>query len=138
MRLDIEIGYVELLEICRDLRIALELRAIKAQNRAIERDRKAIFMRGRAIRLHDGLPKEYANECFMSVIYLLNRTPVEAINWSCPYTKVKGIKLLVAHLEVVRARAYVLNKELPCGAKLKSRALVGHLVGLDSTNIFRV
>ena len=74
----------------------------------------------------------------MSAIYLLNRTLVEAIGWSCPYTNVKGIKPLVAHLEVIGARAYVLNEKLPRGAKLESRALIGHLVGFDSTNIFRV
>jgi hypothetical protein len=32
----------------------------------------------------------------------------------------------------------VLNEKLPRGAKLESRALIGHLVGFDSTNIFRV
>jgi hypothetical protein len=138
VRLDMEAGYVELLEICRDLGIALEPRATEAQNGAIERAGKAIVIRGRAIRLHAGLPKEYANECVMSAIYLLNCTPVEAIDWSCPYTKVKGIKPSVAHLEVIGARAYVLNEKLPRGAKLESRALIGHLVGFDSTNIFRV
>ena len=138
VRLDMETGYVELLEICRDLGIAIEPRATEAQNGAIERAGKAIVIRGRAIRLHAGLPKEYANECVMSAIYLLNRTPVEAIYWNCPYTKVKGIKPSVAHLEVIGARAYVLNEKLPRGAKLESRALIGHLVGFDSTNIFRV
>jgi hypothetical protein len=44
----------------------------------------------------------------------------------------------VAHLEVIGARAYVLNKKLPRRAKLESRALISHLVGFDSTNIFRV
>jgi hypothetical protein len=133
-----EAGYVELLEICRDLGIAVEPRATEAQNGGIERAGKSIVIRARAIRLHAGLPKEYANECAMTAIYLLNRTPVEAINWSCPYTKVKGVKPSVAHLEVIGARAYVLNEKLPRGAKLESRSLIGHLVGFDFTNIFRV
>ena len=72
MRLDIESGYIELLEICRDLGIAIELRATEAQSGAIERAGKSIVIRGRAIRLHAGLPKEYANECVISAIYLLN------------------------------------------------------------------
>jgi hypothetical protein len=133
-----EAGYVELLEICRDLGIAVELRATEAQNGGIERAGKAIVTCGRAIRLHAGLPKEYADKCVMSAIYLLNRTPVEAIDWSCPHTKVKGIKPSVAHLEVIGARAYVLNEKLLREAKLESRALIGHLVGFNSTNIFRV
>jgi hypothetical protein len=56
----------------------------------------------------------------MSAIYLLNRTLVEAIDWSCLYTKVKGIKPSVAHLKVIRFRAYMLNKKLLRGVKLKS------------------
>jgi hypothetical protein len=133
-----EAGYVELLKICRDLGIAVEPRATEAQNGGIERAGKSIIIRARAIRLHAGLPKEYANECAMTAIYLLNRTPVEAIDWSCLYTKVKGVKPSVAHLEVIRARAYVLNEKLLRGAKLESRLLIGHLVGFDLTNIFRV
>ena len=44
VRLDIEARYIELLEICRDLRIAIELRATEAQNRVIERAGKAIVI----------------------------------------------------------------------------------------------
>jgi hypothetical protein len=56
----------------------------------------------------------------MTAIYLLNRTLVKVINWSCLYTKVKGVKLSVAHLKVIRVRAYMLNGKLLRGAKLKS------------------
>ncbi|KAJ8113219.1 hypothetical protein OPT61_g4598 [Boeremia exigua] len=136
VRLDMETGYVELLEVCRDLGVAVEPRATEAQNGAIERAGRSLITQARAIRLHAGLPEDYANECVMSAIYLLNRTPVEAIGWSCPYTRVKGVKPSVAHLEVIGAKAYVLNEKLPRGAKLKSRALIGHLMGFDSTNIF--
>jgi hypothetical protein len=80
IRLDMEAGYVELLETCRDLGIAVEPRATEAQNGGIKRAGKSIIIRARAIRLHAGLPKEYANECAMTAIYLLNRTPVEAID----------------------------------------------------------
>jgi hypothetical protein len=44
-----ETGYVKLLKICRDFRIALKPRSIEAQNGAIERAGKAIIIRGRAI-----------------------------------------------------------------------------------------
>lgn len=80
VRLDIETGYVELLEVCRDLGVAVEPRATEAQNGAIERAGRSLITRARAIRLHAGLPEEYANKCVMSAIYLLNRTPVEAID----------------------------------------------------------
>jgi hypothetical protein len=57
-----ETGYVELLEVCRHLGIAIEPRVTEAQSGVIERAEKAIVIRGRVIRLHTGLPKEYASE----------------------------------------------------------------------------
>jgi hypothetical protein len=136
IRLNMEAEYVELLKICRGIGIAVEPRATEAQNGGIERAGKSIVIRARTIRLHEGLPKQYANECVMSAMYLLNRTPVEAIDWSYPYTKFKGFKPSVAHLKVMEAKTYVFNEKLPSGAKLESRALIGHLVGFDSTNTF--
>jgi hypothetical protein len=44
IQLDIEARYVELLEICRDFRIALEPRATEAQNGGIERAGKSIVI----------------------------------------------------------------------------------------------
>jgi hypothetical protein len=38
----------------------------------------------------------------------------------------------------IGCRAYVLNRSLKRADKLKLRALIGHLVGYDSTNIFRI
>src|SRR3954447_5642213 len=133
-----EKGYIELLEICRDLGVAVEARATEAQSGAIERAGKTIIIRGRAFRIHAGLPKEFANECVMTAIYFMNRTPIEALNWKCPYTIVKGVKPTGAHVELIGARAYALNENLPRGDKLESRALIGHLLGFDSTNIYRV
>lgn len=53
-----ETSYVELLRIWGDLSITIELRATEAQNRPPEHAGKAIVIRGRAIELHAGLPKE--------------------------------------------------------------------------------
>ena len=44
----------------------------------------------------------------------------------------------MAHLNVLGAKAYVLNHSIPKKNKLDLRAFVEHLVGYDSTNIFRV
>jgi hypothetical protein len=38
----------------------------------------------------------------------------------------------------VEAKAYVLNNKMKRGKKLESRALMGQLIGYDSTNIYRV
>lgn len=61
VRLDTETGFVELLELCKDLGIAIEARATKAQSEAIERAGKSILFRGRIIRLHSGLPSVIRN-----------------------------------------------------------------------------
>jgi hypothetical protein len=70
--------------------------------------------------------------------YILNRTPTEALSWKTPYEVVWGKKLSVAHMHPISCRAYVLNRMLKRGDKLKSRVLVGHLVGYDLTNIWRI
>lgn len=41
-------------------------------------------------------------------------------------------------MRIIGYRAYALNKHLKRADKLSSRALIGHLVGYDSTNIFRI
>ena len=71
-------------------------------------------------------------------IYLLNRTLIEVLGWRTPYEVVHREKPLVAYLNVVRARAYILNYKLKRREKLKSRALISQLVGYDSINIYRV
>jgi hypothetical protein len=44
----------------------------------------------------------------------------------------------MAYLSKIGAQAYYLNNKLKRGDKMESRALIGHLVGYDSTNIFRI
>jgi hypothetical protein len=41
-------------------------------------------------------------------------------------------------MRLIGCRAYVLNRSLKRADKLESRALIGHLVGYESTNIFRI
>ena len=41
-------------------------------------------------------------------------------------------------MKPIGCRAYVLNRLLKRGDKLKSRALIGHLVSYDSKNIYRI
>lgn len=42
------------------------------------------------------------------------------------------------HIHPIGCQAYVLNRSLKRADKLESRALIGHLVGYNSTNIFRI
>jgi hypothetical protein len=126
--------------VLKDLGIVVEPRAeyTEEQNSLSEQAGKMIMIRARAIRIDGRLPIELSNECCMVAVYLLNRTPVEALEWKTPYEVVHGHKPLAAHLNVVGAWAYVLNNKLKRGEKLESRALIGQLVGYDSTNIYQV
>ena len=41
-------------------------------------------------------------------------------------------------MHVYSYKTYTLNKQIRRGDKLAPRALIGHLVGYDSTNIYRI
>jgi hypothetical protein len=140
IRLDNERGYSELFHVLRDLGIMVEPRAgyTEELNGLSEQAGKMIVIRARAIRIDGRLPIELSNECCLVAVYLLNRTPVESLGWKTPYEVVRRQKPSAAHLNIVGARAYVLNNKLKRGETLESRALIGHLVGYDSTNIYRV
>jgi hypothetical protein len=110
-----------------DLGIVLGLRAeyTEEQNNLSEQAGKDYVIRARAIRIDGRRPMELSNECCLVAVYLLNRTPTEALGWKTPYEVVSGQKPLAAHLNVA-ARAYVLNNKLKRREKLESRALIGH------------
>ncbi|KAF7573884.1 hypothetical protein PtrM4_055070 [Pyrenophora tritici-repentis] len=129
VKLDNERGYGELLHVLKDLGIIVEPRAeyTEEQNGLSEQAGKMIVIRARAVRIDGRLPMELSNECCLVAVYLLNRTPVESLGWKTPYEVVRGQKPSAAHLNVVGARAYVLNNKLKRGEKLESRALIGQL-----------
>jgi hypothetical protein len=90
------------------------------------------------IRIEACLPKELSNKCVMTAIYLLNRTPVKALAWRTPFEAVHGVNPSLAHVDEIGATAYALNHAIKRADKLESRALVGQLVGYNSTNIYRI
>jgi hypothetical protein len=55
-----------------------------------------------------------------------------------PYEVAGGHKPSIAHQSRIGVQAYYLNNKLECGDEMESRALIVHLVGYDSTNIFRI
>jgi hypothetical protein len=108
------------------------------QNGLAERTGKQLEVRARAMRVYANLPASLSHKLVKTAAYILNRTPTEALSWKTPNEVVWGKKPSVAHMHPIGCRAYVLNCMLKRGDKLKSRALVGHLVGYDSTNIWRI
>jgi hypothetical protein len=91
-----------------------------------------IVIRARAIKVDGRLPVEISNECCLVAVYLLNRTPVEPLGWKTPYKVVHGQKPSAAHLNVVGARAYVLNNQTPQQA---SQSVLDVLIGLFVSNV---
>ncbi len=49
-----------------------------------------------------------------------------------------GKKPLVAHMRPIGSHAFVYNTKIARGDKLELRAIIGHLVGYNSTNIYLV
>ena len=127
-------------ELCAELGIRYEPRAEYAdeQNGLAERAGKLLVIRARAMRLGGNLPKSLSNELLRTAAYILNRTPTEALGWKTPYEIVWGVKPKVHHLRPIGCRAYVRTLFIRRGDKLESRALIGHLVGYNLINIFRI
>jgi hypothetical protein len=74
----------------------------------------------------------------MTAVYLLNQTPVKSLGWKTLYEVASGFKLSIAYLSKIGAEVYYLNNKLEYGNKMESQALIAHLVGYDSTNIFPI
>jgi hypothetical protein len=110
----------------------------KEPNGLIERAGGVLTQRARAMLIHAKLPKNLSHEMYRTAAYILNRTPTEALGWKTPYEVVWGRKPLVAHMRPIGCRAYVYNRDLKVADKLESRVLIGHLVGYQGTNIFRI
>jgi hypothetical protein len=138
--LDNEREYSKLFHVLRDLGIIVERRAeyTKEQNGLSEQAGKMIVIRARAIRIGRQLPMKLSNEGCLVAVYLLNRTPVKSLGWKTQYEVVCGQKPSVAHLNVIGARACMLNNKLKRREKLESRALIRQVVCCDSTNIYQV
>jgi hypothetical protein len=84
------------------------------------------------------LPLPLAPEIYVAAAYLLNRTPTRTIGWKTPFEIAYSKQPSIAHLRVYGCCAYALRPQIPRGDKLSPQALIGYLVGYDSSNIYRV
>jgi hypothetical protein len=141
IRSDNEKGYGNYLrDPCLDLGIRLELRVEhhEEQNGFTENAGKQLIENSRSMRLQANLPAHLSHELVRTAAYILNRTPLETNKWKTAYELLWGSPSNVTHMKPVGCRACVLNRGLRRAQKLESRALIGYLVGYDSTNIYRV
>jgi hypothetical protein len=82
IRCDNEKGFSNnLINITEDLGILYELAlpSIKELNGLIERAGRVLIQRARAMRIHAHLPKNLSHEMYYTAVYILNRTPTEAL-----------------------------------------------------------
>src|ERR1700684_2188175 len=116
----------------------------QAQNGSAERAGGVIMRKARAMRIEAKLPENLWPEFFKSAVYITNRTPTKQLGWLTPIETLHrelnrpNPRPAGAHLHILSSRVYVLINKIPKKAKLSPRAMIGYLVGYDSTNIFRI
>ena len=114
------------------------------QNGPAERSGGVIFRKARAMRIEAQMPENLWPEFFKAAIYITNRTPTKQLGWLTPLEKLyndldrPNPRPSIAHLRIIGCRAYTKINNIPKKSKMAPRALIGYLVGYDSTNIFRV
>ena len=108
------------------------------QNGRTERAGGVLTLRARALRIAGALPSTLWPETYAAAGYLSNRTPKESLEWMTPIEALTKKKPRLTHLHPYGCRAYPLNKVIPRLDKMEPRAMIGYLVGYDSTNIYRI
>ena len=94
--------------------------------------------RSRAMQLEASLPPSLGPKAFLAARYALNRTPNEQLGWKTSYEIAYGKPPSLTYMHIYGCKTYTLDKQIRRGDKLAPRALIGHLVGYDSTNIYRI
>lgn len=98
----------------------------------------------RKLLLHANLPTLLWPEAVRASVYILNRTPSDALGGKSPYqalAKKAGwptTKPYVGNFKAYGCVAYVLDEDVTRGAKFDSRTKLGRLVGYETYNIFRI
>lgn len=114
-----------------------------AQNGAAERSGKELIVKTRAMRIGSNIPEDLWPETSKTAGYLLNRTPNKTLQWKSPIQTLQAMlsqekELNLSYVKIFGCRAYALRHKIPRTQKTEPRAYIGHLVGYDSTNIFRI
>ena len=92
----------------------------------------------RSLMAQANIPFEMWNEGYLMAVYIENRTPVKAIGWKTPFEAFTNRRPMAAHMHPFGCRAFAKIHKIPRLQKMSPRALVGYLMGYDSTNIFRI
>ena len=90
--------------------------------------------------------KKLYSECYLTAVYLINRTSIRFLNWKSPLMMIQRwtkqvIKWKIFHLKIFECKIFSLlknaNKSFK-SEKMKSKTFIDYLMNYDSINIFRV
>ena len=84
------------------------------------------------------LPLSLGPEAFFTARYALNQTPNKQLGWKTPYKIAYSKPPSLTHMHVYGCKTYTLDNRIKRGDKLALYALIGHLVGYNLTNIYRI
>ncbi len=108
------------------------------QNEKIERFERILIMKSRALRIQTTLSCELWSEFYKAIDYFNNRTSKKSLNWLILMKILIDERSKLSHLQQYDCRIYFLRHTIARKAKMKSRAMIDHLVEYDSINVFRV
>src|ERR1700730_11184071 len=90
------------------------------------------------MQLEASLPPSLGLEAFLAASYALNQTPNKQLGWKTPYKIAYGKPPSLTYIYVYGCKTYTLDKKVKRGDKLAPRALIGHLVSYNLTNIYHI
>ncbi len=101
------------------------------QNEKFERFKALIIEKTRCIRKYAKLSEDLYSECYLAVIYLLNRTLIVRLKWNSSLMTLhkclnKSVKWELSNLKVFDNKTYILLKDSDASArseKLKARCI---------------
>lgn len=108
------------------------------QNGPAERSGGVIIRKARSLLINARLPLDLWPLAFKAAMFLLNRSPIRALNWKTPYEILHGKQPNLANLYTFGCRAYMRNQDLKNTEKVAPRALIGYLVGYKASNIWQI
>lgn len=112
-----------------------------SQNGAAERSGGVITAIARKLYLESKLPISLWPFFIDQAVRIINRLPIQRKKWITPYELVHGRQPNLAGFRVIGSKAYVLIKnkqQRPQLHKLRSKSIIGYLLGVPSANIFIV
>jgi hypothetical protein len=97
------------------------------QNGVVERRNQTAVGMVRALLKQRGMPTVFWGEAVVTTVYILNRSPTNALNGRTPYKAWHGRKLTVSHIRVFGCLTFA--KELGHIGKLDDRSTPGVFIG---------